>query len=126
LAIAISTDALRQLTIFSVMGPLTFEAQMAALQWFYQEAPTKNVIWDFRGLEGSRISSSQLRYIISFAKGYETCREGGKTALIPADDVDFGLARMGQTYAEAEKLAWPIEIFGSTEEALHWIEQRDA
>ena len=115
-------DEGRNLTVFSVKGELTFAEQMATLRQFYDETPTRNVIWDFRQLAGHRISSDELREIISFIKWHGQNRPAGKTALVSATDLDFGLSRMSQAYAEQERVPWPIESFRTMEDALRWIE----
>ena len=124
MVIALTLDSGRDLTIFSVKGELTFEEQMEALRQFYESAPTCNVIWDFSLLEGSRVSSDELREIISFIKRHGKNRPGGgKTALVSSTDLDFGLSRMSQVYADQEKLLWRIESFHSMEEEFDWIDR---
>lgn len=115
-------DAARELTIFTVTGELTFAAQMEALRRFYGEAPTANMLWDFRRLEGSRISSEELRRIIAFIRGQKDKRPYGKTALVSTSDLDFGLSRMSEAYAQSEGLPWDIQAFRSMAEALRWLE----
>jgi hypothetical protein len=116
-------DPARDLTIFTVRGQLTFDEQMEILVEFYGGDPTANVLWDFRGIEGNRISSDELRKIIVFIKQHEHKRPGGKTAMVAGTDLDFGLSRMSDAYAETEKLPWKIRPFRSMEEALDWIEK---
>lgn len=120
-----SLDASRNLTLFTVEGDLTFDEQMAVLRDFYEGTPTANVIWDFRAMEGTRISAAQLREIIAFIKRHEGKRPRGKTALVSATDLDFGLSRMGQAYAEGDRLPWEMRAFRSMEEAIHWIQGRE-
>jgi len=123
MAITRTLDEERDLTIFAVEGELTFVEQMAALRKFYEGTPTCNVIWDFRQLEGYRISSDELREIISFVKDRGKDRLGGKTALVSSTDLDFGLSRMSQAYADHEELPWRIESFRSMAEAFTWIDE---
>lgn len=118
-----SIDEGRDLTVFCIEGELSFEEQMEALRQFYEGTPTRNVVWDFRRLEGSRISSGQLREIISFIKWHGKKRPAGKTALVAATDLDFGLSRMSQAYADYEKVPWPIESFRTMDEALAWFDK---
>jgi hypothetical protein len=115
-------ESQKDLTIFTAEGDLTFDEQMAALKGFYGGIPTANVIWDFRGLQGTRISSEELQEIISYIKRDENKRLGGKTALVSATDLDFGLSRMSEMYAEAEELPWKIKAFRSMDEALRWLD----
>lgn len=122
MAIASSIDESRDLTVFTVDGELTFDAQIATLQRFYGGSPTANVIWDFRSLEGNRLNASELRKIIDFIKRYESKRPAGKTALVSITDLDFGLSSVVGAYADVENVPWEIRAFRSLDAALGWIE----
>ena len=113
----------RDLTVFTARGVLTFENQMAVLKKFYSGKPSANMIWDFREIKGSRITSPQIRKIILYIKMHSKNRTKGKTALVADSDLDFGLARMSASYSEVEKLPWKIEAFRSMKEALGWIQR---
>ncbi len=109
------------LTIFTVSGELSADEQIQALSDFYGSTPTMNAIWDFRGIEGKRISSSELRKIIAFSRQHSSKREGGKTALVTGTELDFALARMGEAYAEMEGTPWTPRTFKNIEEAEAWL-----
>ncbi len=123
MTISTSYDRLRNLTIFTAKGELTYAEQLATLKEFYDGHPTVNVIWDFRSIEGSRITSEELNRIISFIKSQESNRPQGKTALVATTDLDFGLSRMGQAYADIQELPWQIQAYRSMDEAIKWIEE---
>lgn len=116
-----SCDDTKDLTIFTVEGSLTFDEQIATLQEFYSGDPTANVLWDFRGHKGNRISSEEVQKIISLVKSYGNKRPKGKTALVSKKDLDFGLSRVSEAYANIENLPWAIRSFRSMDEALKWI-----
>jgi len=122
MAISSSFDELRDLTVFIAEGELTFEEQIAVLRDFYGGTTTANVIWDFRLLGGTRISSEELEKIIAFSKSHESRRPKGKTALVAATNLDFGLSRMSQAYADNKKMLWEIRAFRSMDEAVKWID----
>jgi hypothetical protein len=116
-----SCDDTKNLTIFTVEGSLTFDEQITTLQEFYSADPTANVLWDFRGHKGNRISSEEVQKIISLVKSYGNKRPKGKTALVSNKDLDFGLSRVSEAYANIENLPWEIRSFRSMDEALKWI-----
>jgi hypothetical protein len=116
-----STDDVRSLTIFTVVGELTFEEQMKTLRAFYGGSPTANVLWDFRMMEGNRLSSVELERLFSFIKSNQNKRPTGKTALVSANDLDFGLSRVSETLSQIKELPWGIQAFRSMDEALRWI-----
>jgi hypothetical protein len=121
MAISLSYDKTRDLTIFTIRGNLTFDQQIKVLKKFYHEGPSANMLIDFRKMEGNRISSAEIKKIIFFAKKNEDRRAHGKTALVSNRDLDYGLSRMSATYGEVKKLPWKIQAFRSMDAALKWI-----
>ncbi|WP_205743372.1 hypothetical protein [Geobacter sp. FeAm09] len=109
------------MTVFTAKGELTFDGQMAALRDFYNGTPTADVIWDLRMTSGNRISVVELRKIVVFIKQYADRRPPGRTALVSADNLDFGWGRVVEMYAEIENLPWHIRTFSSMSEATRWI-----
>jgi hypothetical protein len=122
MTISSSYDDKRHLTVFTVKGELTFDEQIATLKDFYGGAPTANVLWDFRAIEGIRVSSEELHEIILFIKRHQSKRPQGKTVLLSIKDIDFGLSRVSEAYANYEKLPWKMKAFKSMDEALKWID----
>jgi hypothetical protein len=119
-----SHDLSRDLTIFTASGELTYAEQMTVLQAFYGGDPTANTVWDFRAIEGNRISSEEVGKIISFVKQKVDRRKKGKTALVSGSDLDFGLSRISEVYADIENLPWQIRAFQSMDDALKWIDEK--
>jgi hypothetical protein len=119
--ISISYDRARDLTVFTAAGELTYAEQLAALHDFYDGNPTANVLWDFRSIEGNRISTDELNKIIVFIKKRENKRPHGKTALVSTSDLDFGMSRVSQAYADIHELPWQLRAFRSMDEALKWL-----
>ena len=110
------------MTIFAVEGELTFQEQMDALKAFYSGEPTANVVWDFRLLEGKRISSQELEEISDFIKTNQAKRPQGKTALVVSNDLDYGLSRASMTLYEIRNVSLSLMPFPSMDEALKWID----
>jgi hypothetical protein len=117
-----STDESRDLTIFTVKGELAFEVQMNTLKAFYNGEPTANVLWDFRLMEGNRLSSKELEVLFALIKNNQGKRPKGKTALVSATDLDFGLSRVSETLCHVQNLPWEIRAFRSMDDALKWID----
>ena len=121
--VSIEVDRGKQLTTFTASGDLTSKEQIDALSEYYRSDPTKNLVWDFRGVTGDRVTSNELRQVILFAKKHENLRSGGKTALVTSTDLDFGLGRMADAIAELEGLPWKIRAFRTMEEAMEWLNE---
>ena len=121
MAIEIKTDTSQDLTVFTAVGEIDFNSQMAVLKTFYHGTPTRNVIWDFRSISGSRISSEEISRIIEFIKANEHKRPGGKTAMVTSELVDFGLARMSAIMSEVREMTVKLDSFKSFDAALEWL-----
>jgi len=123
LIVPITTDINRNkdLTTFTATGMVTYAEQIAVLKEFYEAKPTSNVIWDLRELYGPRLSNDELEEIVLFVKKKGHAKRRGKTALVSTSDLDFGLSRMAENYAESENLPWQIQAFRTMAEALKWI-----
>ena len=121
--ISTKTDRSKDLTVFTATGELTFAGQIAAMKEFYEGNPTKNELWDLRGITGSRISSEELLQVTLFTKQYGHKRQGGKSAMVMNSDLDYGLGRMSGTYGETEQLPWEVMAFRSIDEALAWLDE---
>ena len=119
---AFVTDA-ADLTRFVAQGEITFVEHIAAIRSFYEEMPTRNVVWDVRLMEGTRLTAEELRALVTLAKSYTAKRPRGKTALVASFDIDYGLARMIQAFAISESLPWEIEVFRSLPDALGWFDE---
>ena len=72
------------------------------------------------GLAGERLSADDLQEIIAFVANYRTERLHGRTALVSAQDLDYGLSRMSETLAELKNLPWEIRHFRGREAAGAW------
>jgi hypothetical protein len=120
--ISTSIDESRDLTIFTVKGELTFQEEMETLKAFYSGEPTANVLWDFRLLEGERISLQELEAVSDFIKTNQSKRPQGKTALVVANELDYGLSRASMTLYEIRNVSLSLMSFRSMDEALKWID----
>ena len=87
-------DKGQDLTIHVVTGPV-FEAQMyRTLEDFYDREPTALVLWDMSQAELSQVTPDMLQKFIRRAAEIGVRRQGGRTAVVASDDLQFGLARM--------------------------------
>ena len=118
-----NVDQEKQLTIFSVDGDVTFETAMEALQSFYEEHPTKNLLLDLRNAMLEFLYYDDLDTLTDYAKQYGKVRAGGKTALVVSRDSDYGLSKMIETFSEVKDLPLQIMRFHSMEKAVQWFEE---
>jgi hypothetical protein len=95
---------------------------MNALKAFYSGDPTANVLWDFRLMEGNRVSSEELEELFALIEDNQWKRPKGKTALVATSELDYGLSRVSETFSLIKELPWEIRAFRSFDMALDWID----
>lgn len=79
--IHIETVADRNLTLFTVEGETSFDEQMTALQQFYENGPTRHVIWDFIAVKGQRLSVLEIEHINAYTQKHMLKRFGGENGV---------------------------------------------
>jgi len=110
------------LTILSVVGKVTYTEVIGALNDFYNQNFTLNLLWDFSEADLQSATSEELQKIIAVAKGYAHLRLAGKTGVIMKNDLGFGLGRMYEILSEIKEHPIYHHIFRSKDEALAWLE----
>ena len=115
-------DADRDLTTFVVDGDLTAAEIVQYSSEYYEESPTRSVLWDATSGTVNGISSEELRNVAKRMLNHTKRRSGGKTALVGRFDIDFGLARQYEAYAKMEQLPVQYQIFRNVEEAMERLE----
>lgn len=109
------------LTVFVVEQELSVEEQLAVLERFYEEGPSRDVIWDLSEMTGPRPEAHEMHSIVALLNRYRHLRQDGRTAFVGRKDLDFGMARMGAMLAETKDLPWQLEVFRSRAAALAWL-----
>lgn len=110
------------LTIFTVEGDLSSDEILKYSIKYYDTKPTKLVLWDVSRGSVSKISRADFQRIASIMKGHTAKRANGKTALIGKFDVDFGIARMYEAYADIEEIQIIYKVFRNVDDALKWLQ----
>lgn len=111
----------KQLTIHNCSGTILKEELIDAVKALYTSGPTRNYLWDITGADLSQIKADDLQEIVETATQYASIRKGGRTAIVSASSVGFGLGRMYKAFAENVGLQIEINVFRSPEEAKEWI-----
>ena len=109
------------LTIFSAKGALTREEVLNFLDGFYKHV-TPNLLCDFLDVDASKLTQDDLEQIIEFSKSNAHLRKNGKTAFVTTSGLSFGMARMYELLAEAEKHPIRIYVFNDKKKALTWLQ----
>jgi hypothetical protein len=121
MGIKITIDKEKDLTIHDVTGPVSEEEMYNALENFYLKEPTKLLLWDMSETDVSHVTSDILQKFIRRSVELGLSRQGGRTAVFASEDLQYGLARMSQTFAEIESVPYSFRVFRSRKEALQWL-----
>ena len=109
-----------QLTVHTITGEVTVDELIGLVKGF-NENPTRLVQWDMSGAELSGTTQGDIRALIEGATTLATNRPAGKTAVIAPMDIQFGLGRMSEAYAEITKLPFELRVFRTEVEAQQWL-----
>jgi len=112
------------LTLFEVVGDADAEDVLRQIITFLHEAPTPLVLWDFSRGSMRVMTPEDLRVIAARALPYTHVRRGGRTAILCARDVDFGMARMFQAFAEILAAPFDLMVFRDGDQARAWLTRR--
>ncbi len=115
------TYAHRSITVHRVVGQVTANELRRTAKRFYAQNVTLNVCWIDSGADLSAISSDEFTWIIDELKTYTHSREGGKTAFILSEAVNYGLGRMVEMLAQAMDMPFEFRSFKTLEDAQAWL-----
>ena len=121
--ITIQVDKSRDLTIFSVEGFLSFDIAMPVVKAFYDDNPTRHVIWDMTDTTEIQFTSNEVQIIATFKPRIRGKRELGKTAFVAQRDILFGLSRMFEAHSSIVNSPYPVKVVRSIEEAYQWLDE---
>lgn len=119
--ITTSSDTENGLTVFTVIDKVDAEQLLRRVISFLTEEPTRFVLWDFRAGSLASLGSEDLKNIVEQGKQFADSRKGGRTAIVCSTDLDFGLSRMFQVYAETSHVPFEISVFRNFDEAGAWL-----
>ncbi len=121
MAIKITRDEGQNLTIHVVTGPVLEEEMFEALENFYNQEPTASLLWDMSQADVSQVKTSILEAFVQRAAMLGVQRKGGRTAVFAPFDVQFGLGRMSEAFAELKSTPFKFRVFRSRQPALEWL-----
>lgn len=86
--------------------------------------PGVSILWDCRELDGSIMDDDAMREIVTFDEKHAGKRGRGRPAFVCSRDLEFGLLRMFQAFAD--RLPTEFRVFRDYEEATAWLLQTAA
>lgn len=103
-----------------VMTPATFERQFQDLIHHPQWRRGMKILSDYRGIDGSGLTTDDVRAMASVYAGLADRIGPGRSALVVNEALQYGLARMWVSWAEM-KIPREVRVFTSMEEARRWV-----
>lgn len=115
-------DLLNQVTLFRVAGRLVATEIIGALNDYLAGEKTPNILWDLLQADpAEEMLSEDIMAIVATMVENAGVRGEGKTAIVVADSLNYGLARMYGAMTEANGVFHKIRVFRQMEEALRWL-----
>ena len=114
-------DKEQNLTTHFVTGFASEEEMHGVLEDFYGQQPTALVLWDMSQAELAHVTPSMLQKFLRRAAELGLSRQGGQTAIVAPDDLQYGLGRMAEALSEFESTPFSFSVFRSRQDALLWL-----
>lgn len=109
------------MTIRKVIGAPDVDELIVAVKEYYAGRPTKYILWDLSMASAKNLASNDIKYLVELVKTYADIRTGGKTAVIAPFDLEYGMTRMSQAYANFIGLQFSVSVFRSVSDARKWL-----
>jgi hypothetical protein len=111
--------------VHDVTGPVSEMEMYDALENFYKQEPTALFLWDMLQSDVSHVTSDILQRFVKKSAELGVRRQGGQTAVIAPEDLQYGMARMSEAFSEMESAPYSFRAFRTREEALLWLMSDD-
>ena len=115
--IDVSIDSQNDVTVFTVRGELTADDILKTIG----EYSTTLILWDAMDGSVSNISAEDFRKISRIVKTTTKKSSRGKTAFVGRQEIDFGLGRMYEAFANIANLPIEYKTFKNVDEAKDWL-----
>ena len=112
------------LIVLSLEGDIDVNEFLKTLRGFAAgEIKYRNVIWDTTQGSVGELDPSVIRDITDFLKKGLGMRQGGKTAVVAPEDLNYGIGRVLQAYTDLGDLLVEYRTFRSLEDAMAWMRE---
>ncbi len=121
MTIKVTRDESKDITIHVVIGSVSEEEMYDVLDDFYTRGPTKHLLWDMSQAKVGEVASGALKDFVHRSAKLGVQRKGGRTAIIAPQDIQFGLGRMAEVFAEISSAPFKVRAFRARQQALEWL-----
>ena len=109
------------LIIVTIKGIINYD-KFKSINIRYYDNPSKYLLLDLRLTDLSEIPSNQMDSLINdIGLNAHKRPPGAKTALLVSGDLEFGISRMVQAFAEIHELKIEFVIFYEYQDAMNWF-----
>jgi hypothetical protein len=125
MSVEIHVDRSKGRVTIKLAGPITMELIKSVVEGFMRHPefhPGDDVLWDFRETTISDVSADALRDVVSFIeRRLERRGADYKVALAASTDLEFGLARMYEAFAD--RMPFRVMVFRDLDKAITWLDE---
>ena len=114
-------DLSRDLTVIRAVGLMEADDFRQWTAAYYSGVVTRLHLWDVTCADLSRMTVADIEEDIMVTQNVAEKRRGGKTAFVTANDLDFGISRMGEMRYEMEIGSIAYQTFRTLDEAQKWL-----
>ena len=116
-------DLAKALTIIKAVGKMKADDFHEWTANYYTGTVTSLALWDLTEADLSEIQTEDLRNDAEHTKALAEIRKGGKTAIVSANSLEYGLSRMLETFYDMEEVPFEIQVFHTINEAMEWLSE---
>lgn len=119
--IVTTIDRDRDLTVRTVKGAVAMQELLETLATYHDAQPTRSVLWDFSEAQLERLTGSEVSTLAQLTARQAEGRPGGRTALVFASELAFGLGRMFDQTRNVSGSPVEYMSFRDRAAALAWL-----
>lgn len=109
------------LTILTGSESIDAGEVVAAMEEMYAGEPTRLVLWDLTGVDVTGVTFADVQTIARLAVEHGRRRPGGKTAIMTAQQVTFGLNRVYESLLDGTAEPLQVHVCWTLEDALEFL-----
>lgn len=109
------------ISIFDVEGFVTWQEIKDAVAYHFAQHPTRDVIWDFRDAEVSRLGGENIVEIVQDLNRLSVVRKNPRTVIVMGGDI--WIAELYREISKNVNSPTTYQIVDTRDEALKWLEE---
>jgi hypothetical protein len=116
-------DLEKDLTIHAASGEISADEILRKIRSYYEEGEvTRLLMWDLADADIGKLSASDVRDFVNLTNSLTGPRAGGKTALVVATPLAYGMGRMYELSKDAsDDQGIGHRTFRDRRAALEWL-----